>query len=616
MKRLGSLALATALLLTGGVWLRYATRSSGAQQVSVGSAMQLRWPVGERAVFGVTWQSTTKGFSVRGRPAVDGKAGFEGDIAIEALGTKRGETTLALSIVSVAKLDADISGQAATNLDDMRQALVGPHALLTVSSRGEIKALKFETGTPVPTQAALRALAVQLHFMLPAAGEDTWETSEPVPMGTMRQRYARDGQRLVRHAVAFERLEGRPETLDGAHVLHGEAIVDLADARLTSIHDNQRWSYTPRGDAEPFVTTEFTFKAVRKTIGFADLAALARIDTGDFVTIDKPPTDSDLAHRRDTRLAEGVTVSSILMLVDAQARGAKLDGQAAVKAAAYLRLHPEAAKPLVEKFADGSTDSAGRAFVLDLLTQAGDAPAQEAMRTALGRVQLPSSERGLLVQRFSFLTSPTPESVRFVEEEYTRAKARGSRGTAQGAATALGALAQHLDANGDPALANATNARLQAELQTTQDPAILAAVVAGLGNAKRADNVPLLARVAGHSDSRVRSYAADALRSVDAPEARRALMGLTTDVDPTVSSLAFASLHSQTLDQADWRDLATRVTSGKTNRAADASLVGLLRVRKDEAGDEAIAILRVLAERNGGGDNDLTTMIRELMVRS
>ena len=615
MRRAHNLVVAGTLLLGGAAWLHHATRLTTTEQ-HVTTSMQMRWPVGERALFGVVWQSSTRGFAVQGQPAVDAKANFEGDIALEAVSARGGDTEVALSIVSIAAIDASIGGRAANDLAATRDALVGKHAFLTVSSRGEIKQVRYEAGTTSTAQAALRGLAVQLHFVLPAGDQATWESTEPVPMGEMQQRYTRDGERLVRHAVAFKRLEGRPEQLDGAHGLHGEAVIDVRGGRLTAIDDSEQWTYTPKGDATPFVTTAFSFKLVRKNIGFADLAALSAIPVGEGVAIDAPPVDGDLAHRRDGRLATGVSESTILALIDAQVHGAKFDGQAAVKAAAYLRLHPEATKALVKKFQEKQIGIRGRGFILDLLTQAGDAPAQTAMRDALASVQLVPAERGLMVQRFSFVSSPTPESVRFVEDEYTRAKTTSARGTAQGAATALGALTQHLDQSGNAALANEANARLQSELRTTQDPALLAAIVAGLGNAKRHENVPLIAQAASHEDIRVRSYAAQALRNVDAPDARKALLALTIDKDSTVSSTAFSSLQSQTLGQDEWHDLAARVTSGQTNPDADASLVGLLRVRKDQAGDDATAMLRVLAERNTGGDNDLSTMIRDLMVGS
>jgi hypothetical protein len=491
--------------------------------------------------------------------------------------------------------------------------MVGPRAFVTLSPRAEVKRIRFEDGTPVFVQSALRALAVQMHFVLPAEDERSWDAAEPVPLGRMQQHYERDGGRLARRAVSFERLEGRPEHLDGRNALTGGAVVEIDNGRLASITDDESWSYTPAGDAAPFVTTEFSFHMSRRAAEVADVAALqAKLPSNDGSPLDAQPADGDLQHRRDGRLADGVSVESMLALVDAEVRGARLDGPAAVKAAAYLRLHPEASAALVAKYADNAIGMRGRGFILDLLTQAGDGPAQAAMRKALSLpgVTLSPGDRGLLVQRFSFLTAPDPASVRYIEDEYLRAKTAGERGTAQGAATSLGALVQHLDDRGETALARQLNDRLQSELRATHDPAIQAALVAGLGNARRAENVTLIASLATNDDARVRAHAASALRAVDSADARKALLQMTGDHDSNVSSLAFASLQQQSLARDDWKQLATLVTDGHTNAAADASLVGLLRAHKDEAGADGIAMLHVLERRNVGGDNDLANMIR------
>ncbi|PTL76516.1 HEAT repeat domain-containing protein [Vitiosangium sp. GDMCC 1.1324] len=621
-------SLATALLgslawveLDGGASVTAETMAPAAR-----GELRFPWAEGVRHVYALTWSSRTGGMIT---PAQEGagkeqtqrllaETEVEGEVVVEGLGATPEGFRAAVSYGKLRRFSFKLQGRDAVEDEaKVMGELSGHPAFVTFNTAGEPVALAFEPTVPAATQSALRALVAQLHWTLPTAGATEWTAVERSAVGQASVRYLRDGDRLHRTPVAYESLDAVPgPALDGQQQVRGSALLSLdATGAPVSFSDQVELSYTRRGATEPSIIAGWTFTLERLVQERYDAAALLARAQTPARPLSQPVTDAELGARRDARLAQGVSVESLMLDIDHFEAGQRPAHALIVKAGAYLRLHPEADLELVHKFQNPELTLKGRGFVLDLLVQAGDGPAQAALRAALETpvAQEHSREFGLLVQRFSFVEAPEPESAEFIAHQFERARNARDVASAQGAAVALGSTVRRLAQMGREDAARQYGARLRDELAYTQEPGMQRGLLAALGNAARLEDVDAIRAYSGSEDPQVRDQVASSLRHLDTPAARETLLSLATDTHSSVASSAFASLLTQTMEPGDWSRLAEQVEAGKTPLSADAALLELVRTQRQSAGARGDAILVALLARNGGGDNDLGGIIRQML---
>jgi hypothetical protein len=441
---------------------------------------------------------------------------------------------------------------------------------------------------------------------------------ERAAVGTARVQYRRDGEQLHRSLRAFESLDAVPDpALDGQQALSGGARLVLdEEGALESLTDQGDVRYTRRGATEPALAAGWSFTLERLRQERFDAAALrARAQTPE-QAFSQPVADAELGTRRDARLAQGLSVDSLLQDIHGFEAGQRPSHELLVKAGAFLRLHPEACVELVRRFQSPELSVKGRGLILDMLAQAGDGPAQAAIRSALETPAAQERPRdfSILAQRFTFVVAPEPESAEFLVRQLDRARGAGDVTSAQGAAVALGSTVRRLTELGQEDAARRYGARLRHELEYARDPGMQRGLLAALGNAARVEDVDAIRAHAGSNEPLVRDQVASSLRHLNTPAARETLLALATDAHATVAISVFSSLRTQTLEARDWATLARVVQSGKTPIAADAALLTLVREKREAAGPHGDAILAVLLARNGGGDNDLADVIRQMLA--
>jgi hypothetical protein len=440
--------------------------------------------------------------------------------------------------------------------------------------------------------------------------------------GSLRMRYHRDGERVIREPAALERLDAAPDRLDGKAELGGSATFRFAAGpthEIEEIDDRTSWSFTRKADPAPLFATSYTFHLLRKGAETMNAVALRRgMPRGDGQSLSAIPADDSLEARRDARLAKEMSVDKLLTTIDHFEQGARPGHEFAVRAGAYLRLHPEAVKELLNRFEDPATTFKGRGLLLDVMVAGGDANAQNAMRTALSSraAHEKPADYGVLVQRFTLLDEPLPDSEKFLEAQYRLAKDAGDLQARQGVAATLGAVADRLAHDGQRDLAHKANALLVAELESASTPALKRALLVGMGNAKRVDDLKLISSFATDTDPQVRAEAAAALRGIDDSGARTTLLGMVSDRQGTVAQTAMDALGNQPLTRSDWESLSELAQTGRIHSASDARLVRMIRERRDLAGPEGDAILRAILERNSGGENTLGGEIEHLLAGS
>ena len=203
------------------------------------------------------------------------------------------------------------------------------------------------------------------------------------------------------------------------------------------------------------------------------------------------------------------------------------------QAEGLLTLYPELALDLIPIFESPTMNTMGRELLMDLLSGAGSAEAQEAMRQiAKGEaILLDYAGEVAMLQRFMFLKEPTPDTLAFLSEYYRTLQAAGrSREEARRAVGfTLGGLAGMMKRAGLESDAEALTADIRSELAGAERMSQKQALVAALGNAGLEADVDAIVEVAETGDSGCRFAAAIALRTVPNEKARRTLVELGQD---------------------------------------------------------------------------------------
>jgi hypothetical protein len=584
----------------------------------------VRWPADQRLVYALSWSAKTSGEVAPGKNGeaksteLSLESSVEGEITLQLAGRAAGMAQVALTLSRLDKLSFGMDGHATAGDPAAARGLLGQTAFLSIDDRGRVQSVAFPPQMAADARLALRSIALELGYTLPEVDEDTWEAEEADALGQARMRYRAAGNELAREPISFTALDAVPGALDGAQRISGGALLGLDAAGLPlSIEETIDAAYTRKGGTMPAIHSTWTFTLRRTGQATASSAALAAaVLQATARPLRAAIEDPDRDHRRDVRMSREMTLGKVLDIVGEYESGARPDHEFLVRAAAFLRLHPEAIGAVVSRFRDPGLTVRGRGFILDVLVETGSGPAQKGMREAL---QLPqASEKrtdfGMLVQRFTFVREPDAESVAFLEKTYEADKRNADPSAAQGTAVALGAVVKHLAAMHQDAAAREVNERLRAELRGAPGPALRAALVSALGNAARPEDVADISAVAGDPDGRVRNEAAHALRSVDSEQARQTLLSLAADSSAAVATQALGSLSQQSLGDSDWSALSDLAASGKTPSSSDPALLNLVRSRNPPS-DQSRRILTALLARNRGGDNDLPVIIRGLLAK-
>ncbi len=520
---LACLAAAAAVL-----FLRSTPAPKPAEPRSAQTGLRVHWPEGRRLTFALSWTAKTTGEMA---PGVDGKgsqiialeSAVDGEIAMERVAGTPGHAQVALSYSRFDKFSFGMQGQEAKgDLSQLSAALAGQPAFLDVDDRGRITSIAFPAAMQAATRSVLRGLALQLRYTLPATATGEWEAAEQDSLGEVRVRYREGEGEMAREPLAYRTLDAVEGTLVGRQALIGGAVIRLDAAGLPlSIEEIVDASYTRPGGAAPAVRSvwRFTLRRTGESAGTPSLLGVAR--GAQSQPVRAQVADPDREKRHDQRMAEGMSLDSIFVAFGRFETGERPGHQFLVRAAAWLRLHPENLPLMVARFRSHDLTVRGRGLILDVLTEAGTPAAQKAMRDALssGEAREQPKDFGALVQRFTFVRDPEPESIAFLERVYDEEKRAGGRG-AQGAAVALGSSVRRLHDREHDALARDVNERLRADLRTAGTPELRGALVAALGNAGREEDVPDLIAVAADPDVRVRAARAGGRQELGGGEQR------------------------------------------------------------------------------------------------
>jgi len=538
--------------------------------------------VGDRHVYTLAWhaEASRTGAGMR----VSGSLALEGELAVSVLAAGPEGTRVSLSFPSLSVRELRVQ-DGPIEID--AAMLVGHHAEILVAADGDVRRAFFDGNAPPVFRELMTGVIARLD--LRGADPDVSPRAIRSGHGLVEATYhpgPGPGNVVTRELGRVLRFDTAPGTTPDAKLLVAEGRIELDDDRVPTVIELHDAIDAPI-EIGLVADDRFSLARVRVERGDAVALAVALIDP---VEIDPTaaPDQQAVDRELDRQYAGDLTMQDISIALSVADGGLQPASGEFSRAAALLRGWPERADeivPLVMR-----SDGGGRQLAFDMLSAAGTPEAQATMRELLSE---PASqwwpERVVLVQRFAFVSAPDDASGEFLLAMLDVAEDAEDLELQRATMHPMGAVAGRLD---NPWLAERLHHRLVAAA-AYEEPLLRAGAIAGLGNAKRRDDVPRFLAAAVDVDANVRLEALSALRFWIAPDTTAALLDALADENPAVGSLALDVLRKRHFDGESDPRLAERARDGRYNpeldRAVASSLIG------DDAPTTLVALAAIAA---------------------
>lgn len=557
--------------------------SSGAGSDVRAPAIRLAWTPGMRHRYSFALASATHthapGLGEDGE--LSGELTLSGALELRTLGTNGGRSILALAVPRVgAHAWKVLGGDLLADDVSTRAVFDGQEAFVELAASGKPERILFKRDAPELWKSVTQTLVAAMTVTVPEDAAETWTASETTPTGVARVAYdttSKGPRVLERRRIDYETIHALLGCQGCGQTLDARSRISLdPKGHVASIHDAESLVVARAPGAQT---------ALRATSSFD----LTLVETTLFEAPTTVTLDPSLEARAAGALRQGAAPERELLarrVADltfeelehtlASYDGKELPNGFVTQASGLLLQEPALAKKLVPFFTAAKTTDAQRAVVMDLLASASNKEAQAAMCDALSSdVGKASALYPSLLQRLSFVPTPTPETLRFVEQAYTAGRA-GSEAARLASAYTAGAAAFSARREGETARADAMAARLRADLAAAKTPKETSAMLTALGAAAAPGDGQRIVGFARGKDARVRASAAGALRRFKEPEVRRALTDMLGDPAAEVEEAALRSLDAQPITGEELTRVATALTSGQTSPGLDGSLVSFL----------------------------------------
>jgi hypothetical protein len=625
----GVVWVSLAALVCGSGFLIHSRSQAGLASSASASAAPstFAWTRGTRYLYDFRWtvRSTSQidmsGATGEGATSANAASDLSGQLAFKSYGKEGENWLLGVSVPTLREAKLTAMGNDLFEGEGVaRETFDGREALVEVGPRGEIVRLHFRATDPPLFKQLLQSVVGESQVVLPVTGgAREWRASEILSVGKLEMAYAVDDadplhlHRTPVHMLAPAALP-RGAARGVTAVLGGTSNVLLdRDGFVRSIASHLE--VTIAGALEHRSDFAMTFISASEV----EIAAHAPLDPAmQSVLPGAAPEAPDLRRRMDERFSARTSAEEITRMIGAYSRGLPPARGMITATAAFLRLHPEACEGIATQFLDPEVTPKSREFMMGLLASAGSPAAQSAMRRALDVPETRSDlgAYGRMIQRIGFVAQPNRESLEYLVALYDSPAISGDTDLRRVTGLTLGAaLRKATGAN--KALAESIHGRLVAGLTAAQDTDAKIGLVAAVGNAARASDLPVLVKVAKDGEPRVRESVARALRGLDSPETRTTLREMLTDPSGDVSRAAARSYDAQQLSTADMTALATLVESGAVNAGADSALVAIVQGRMDQKEASEQILESVLSRHpNGEGSGQIRLLLRRLRGES
>ena len=429
-------------------------------------------------------------------------------------------------------------------------------------------------------QLLVQDLSVEL-----GAGEK-WTASETSPHGVARSTYS--ASQLDGNLTSLRRERDQYTLLRAAAGLQEEpnVVVDsLHEGVLTPEGYVETWS----GRESVIVRTRATKPLVRASTKLSlRLLSVAREARplpsleGVEARVVSEPAEAKTSRARmlEARIA-GLTEEEALASIAAMAVVETLPDHEKFlrRVVALTELRPAFCDRLAELFERSPRGERTQASVLDILANAGTEKAQATMRRLLERREALDHESfAALVQRFSLVDRPTPETGRWVSARMKEATRDKNDNRKIASAYALGSVADKLRETGDESGARAHEEELRAMLRVAETDTMVAYFVTALANTDSMNLAGWVGGHASHSSPDVRAAVAAALDEPPTPEGTRILLELAGDPDHTAQNYAIRSLRRHELSDANLQLLAGFARQGRFHSTNLRALLDMTKV--------------------------------------
>ncbi|MFY2557094.1 HEAT repeat domain-containing protein [Corallococcus terminator] len=622
-------AVLSTLLLTGSLSAWYFTRptATGADTSAVASNSRLplyQWTQGEERVYRFVWddlQRVSLPMPASGESTtIDGTLHLEGSLALQALEVRPTGTRLRLTLKSLERHEAILSGQAlfpdaatlASHLPESASAWV------ELDARGALMAVRFSEAEPPMFRQLTQTLAAE---MFPTELRDAaqWNAVESTQTGDVEAHFRFEGDgdaRLTRRRSRYQKLRAAGESTPFQQDLRSLTRFERTpEGRLAGVfHDESLDASRPGGGA-------LMSRRMRLRVDFASRELKPLLATGEAKSIIRLP--SQIAFEGDPEVsllrsqADGMTMDRVLQVLSSAKSAeaiADLDGFVR-RAIAALKLEPERARELSAVFLRKGVSPGLRELTMDLLAGAGHAEAQATMRELLQSPVAREHEGafGLMVQRAGFLREPEPETGRLLTAMHAQARAANDVATERASLYALGGVISHLSP-GDPEVAKYVRP-LEAALRDARSDEERMHALRALGNTGLESVLDQAGPHLRADSAEVRAAAAESLRRAPQEVATRMLLdSLDFEKVRDVQSALLDALDARTLDAADLERLRGWVVSGQLASGAESTLLNVITHRLDGSAP-IYQMLQALALRPGQ-QSSVRARIMSLMAQS
>lgn len=534
---------------------------------------------GEVHVYTIHWNAEATR-AEDGGAGIGGGVTLDGELAISAIGHGPEGTRVSVWFPRLETSEIVGGGERIT-LD--RDTMVGEHAEILVGDDGDVRRAFFRPGSaPIFRELMTNVIA---RLDLRGATQDGAPRSMRGGHGLVEAIYRRGDDGLVHRELAgvlrFDTAPGEPIDASGlATAATIELDADRVPVRI-EVHDSASLR-----DTIGLVADE-RFSLVRARVEQGTAAPLV-----DPQEID-PTAGPDLAaasRELDRQYAQGTHPQDVAIAMRAL-DGGLLPHQGEIsRFAAFFRAYPERARELVPLVMDA--DDGGRQLGFDVLSAAGTPEAQAVMRELLlDPAGSQWTQRELLLQRFAFVVAPTAASGEFLLAQLDVARAKGDLQMIEALLYPIGTVAGRVP---DAWVAERMHDALV--LATAdEDARVRAGAVAGLGNARRKDDVPRIIAAAGDRESVVRLEALASLRTHVEPDATATLLAALDDESPDVAWRALTVLRKRHFVGVADPALVQRAIAGRYNAELDRAMASTLAGSREQV--EVQVALAVIAAR-------------------
>ena len=592
MRRLPLLRAIIVLAVLAGALALFILPTRAQVRAPALAALQLDWPADTRFDYRLDWvtNDAVNLFAAAGAPLTS-ELELEGELSLRSYGLREGSFLLGLSL---APTHQHITALGQSLGEDT--SLGGREALLSISTSGEVEKLVFAQGEPEIFKSLVQALAAEISMSLPPTPVAEWSAEADDNLGHARFHYAQLTASLIeRQRTGYSSLRALPgpEQPGDQTSIDSKHRIAFDTGHIETLDEVEQLSVKRSGVEAIEHRASLALHLIRSA-RVQPAAPAIDASSGDARKPGRPVMDQETARRLMEKRTGGMSENELLGQLYSHLGGGLHDNhEFFAHAVALLILHPELCSQLVPVFLDRDASGQTRRVVLDLLTGAGHPQAQAAMRTCLSSDAARSDPQfGLMLQRFSLVGNPAPETLAYLEQTRAQAAKTGDAEVARASEYSLGA-AVGWTASHDPAAAARYNQILAGALGKARDPAERAALIESLGNAGLTENLPLLLSSAGDEDASVRAATASALRKTDTPEANAALFQLAADGDSSVGYQALSSLRARSLDDDSLGRLESLLLAGRLDPENQPLLATLLQERLAQS-PAALRILREL----------------------